>query len=135
MPTTRGSSSSGASAADSQQEVGVSMDADPTPEAIDVDYPVGDLISSYANEGQPIHPNMAHVARVLFSVPASSAVLKREFSTAGRFITEARSRLTAAGDGDVPERKPSVLRVKCRPCHLSRRSRRYLAGFLTLRQS
>ncbi|CAM9430867.1 unnamed protein product, partial [Ectocarpus sp. 8 AP-2014] len=35
-------------------------------------------------------------ARVLLSVPASSAVLERDFSTAGRLITGARSCLSAA---------------------------------------
>ena len=39
---------------------------------------------------------MARVARVLLSVPASAAVLERDFSTAGRLITGSRSRL--AGD-------------------------------------
>ena len=36
---------------------------------------------------------MARVARVLLSVPASAAVLERDFSTAGRLITGSRSRL------------------------------------------
>ena len=39
---------------------------------------------------------MARVARVLLSVPASSAVLKRDFSTAGHLITASRSSLSAA---------------------------------------
>ena len=39
---------------------------------------------------------MARVARVLLSVPASSAVLERDFSTAGRLITGSRSSLSAA---------------------------------------
>ncbi|CAN0477413.1 unnamed protein product, partial [Ascophyllum nodosum] len=36
---------------------------------------------------------MARVARVLLSVPASAAVLERDFSTTGRLITGSRSRL------------------------------------------
>ena len=36
---------------------------------------------------------MARVAEVLLSVPASSAVLERDFSTAGRLTTGSRSRL------------------------------------------
>ena len=48
------------------------------------------------NEGQSIYSNMARVARVLLSVPASSAILEREFSTAGRLITGSRSSLSVA---------------------------------------
>ena len=58
-------------------------------------YPVGDLLSFGANEGQPIHSNMARVTRVLRSVPASSAVLERDFSTAGRLTTGSRRSFTA----------------------------------------
>ena len=39
---------------------------------------------------------MARGARVLLSVPASSAVLERDFSTAGRLLTGACSRLDGA---------------------------------------
>ena len=39
---------------------------------------------------------MARVARVLLSVPASFAVLERDFSAAGRPITSSRSNLSAA---------------------------------------
>ena len=39
---------------------------------------------------------MARAARVLLSVPVSSAVLERDFSTAGRLLTGARSRLGEA---------------------------------------
>ena len=39
---------------------------------------------------------MARVARAVLSVPASSAVLERDFSTAGRLITGSRSSLSAA---------------------------------------
>ncbi|CAN0032778.1 unnamed protein product, partial [Sphacelaria rigidula] len=39
---------------------------------------------------------MARAARVLMSVPALSAVLERDFSTAGRLITGSRSRLDSA---------------------------------------
>ena len=39
---------------------------------------------------------MARVARVLHSAPASSAVLERDFSIAGRLITDSWSSLSAA---------------------------------------
>ena len=57
------------------------------------DYPMEELLPFWANEGKTLYPNMARVARVLLSVPGSSAVLERDFSTAGRLITGARSRL------------------------------------------
>ena len=57
------------------------------------DYPMEELLPFWANEGKALYPNMARVARVLLSVPGSSAVLERDFSTAGRLITGARSRL------------------------------------------
>ena len=57
------------------------------------DYPLLVLLSFWAGEGRALYPNMARVARVLLSVPASAAVLERDFSTAGRLITESRSRL------------------------------------------
>lgn len=60
------------------------------------DYPLADLLPFWINEGLSIYPNMARVARVLLSVPASSAVLERDFSTAGRLITGSRSSLSAA---------------------------------------
>ena len=60
------------------------------------DYPVGDLLEFWTKEGRSLYPNMARAARVLLSVPASSAVLERDFSTAGRLITESRSKLDAA---------------------------------------
>ena len=58
------------------------------------DYPLGALLSFWAGEGRSLYPNMERVARVLLSVPASSLVLERDFSTAGRLITGSRSRLT-----------------------------------------
>ncbi|CAN0335975.1 unnamed protein product, partial [Ectocarpus sp. 4 AP-2014] len=51
------------------------------------------LLSFWAGEGQSLYPNMARAARVLLSVPATSAVLERDFSTAGRLLTPSRSRL------------------------------------------
>ena len=57
------------------------------------DYPLSVLLSFWAGEGRAPYPNMARVARVLLSVPASAAVLERDFSTAGRLITGSRSRL------------------------------------------
>ena len=57
------------------------------------DYPLSALLSFWAREGRALYPNMARVARVLLSVPASAAVLERDFSTAGRLITGSRSRL------------------------------------------
>lgn len=57
------------------------------------DYPLHELLSFWAGEGQSLYPHMARVARVLLSVPASSAVLERDFSMAGRVITGSRSRL------------------------------------------
>ena len=57
------------------------------------DYPLSVLLSFWAGEGRALYPNMARVARVLLSVPASAAVLERDFSTAGRLITGSRSRL------------------------------------------
>ena len=57
------------------------------------DYPLSVLLSFWAGEGRAPYPNMARVARVLLSVPASAAVLERDFSTAGRLITGSRSLL------------------------------------------
>ena len=57
------------------------------------DYPLSVLLSFWAGEGRALYLNMARVARVLLSVPASAAVLERDFSTAGRLITGSRSRL------------------------------------------
>ena len=57
------------------------------------DYPLGELLSFWAGEGQSLYSNMARVARVLLPVLASSAVLERDFSTAGRLITGSCSRL------------------------------------------
>ncbi|CAM9220072.1 unnamed protein product, partial [Hapterophycus canaliculatus] len=59
------------------------------------DYPVGDLLEFWASSGQAVYPHMARVARVLLSVPASSAVLEKDFSTAGRLVTGPYSRLSA----------------------------------------
>ncbi|CAN0460221.1 unnamed protein product, partial [Ectocarpus fasciculatus] len=56
-------------------------------------YPLRSLLSFWAGEGQSLYPNMARAARVLLSVPATSAVLERDFSTAGRLLTPSRSRL------------------------------------------
>ena len=42
------------------------------------DYTVGDLLVYWAKEGKSIYPNMARAARVLLSVPTSSAVLERD---------------------------------------------------------
>ena len=50
------------------------------------DYQLSALLSFWAGEGRALYPNMARVARVLLSVPASAA--ERDFSTAG-----SRSRL------------------------------------------
>ncbi|CAN0496206.1 unnamed protein product, partial [Ectocarpus sp. 8 AP-2014] len=60
------------------------------------EYPIEVLLEFWRGEGQALYPKMARAARVLLSVPASSAVLERDFSTAGRLITGARSRLNAA---------------------------------------
>ena len=60
------------------------------------DYPMGDLLQFWAKEGRSLYPNMARAARVLLSVPTSSAVFEWDFSTTGRLITESRSRLDAA---------------------------------------
>ena len=60
------------------------------------DYPVGDLLVFWAKGGKSIYPKMARAARVLLSVPASSSVLERDFSTVGRLLTGARSRPDAA---------------------------------------
>ena len=57
------------------------------------DYPLSVLLSFWAGEGRALYLNMARVARVLLSVPASAVVLERDFSTAGRLITGSRSRL------------------------------------------
>lgn len=58
------------------------------------DYPTEDLLQFWASEGQALYPNMARVARVLLSVPASSAVIERDFSTAGHLATGTGSRLS-----------------------------------------
>ena len=57
------------------------------------DYPLSVLLSFWAGEGRALYPNMARVSRVLLSMPASAAVLERDFSMAGRLITGSRSRL------------------------------------------
>ena len=62
-------------------------------DARSTDYPMGALLSFWAGGGRSPYPNMARVARVLLAVPASSAVLERDFSTAGRLIIGSRSRL------------------------------------------
>lgn len=50
------------------------------------EYPVAYLLSFWANER--VHfPNMARVAQVLLSLPASSAVVERDFSATGRLVT------------------------------------------------
>ena len=62
-------------------------------DARSTDYPLGALLSFWAGEGRSFYPNMARVARVLLSVPAFSAVLERDFSTARHLITGSRSQL------------------------------------------
>ncbi|CAM9998085.1 unnamed protein product, partial [Sphacelaria rigidula] len=54
------------------------------------------LLDFWAGEGGSLYPNMARTARVLTSMPASSAVLERDLSTAGRRITGSRGRLDLA---------------------------------------
>ena len=49
------------------------------------EYPVAYLLSFWDNE-RVHYPNMARVARVLLSLPASSTVVERDFSTAGRLL-------------------------------------------------
>ena len=56
-------------------------------------YPLGALLSFWVGEGRLLYPNMARVARVVLSVPVSSAILERDFSTAWRLITGSRSLL------------------------------------------
>ncbi|CAN0262981.1 unnamed protein product, partial [Scytosiphon promiscuus] len=63
--------------------------------ALLTDYPVGDLLDFWADSGQAVYPHMARVARILLSVPASSAVLERDFSTAGRLATGPYDRVSA----------------------------------------
>ena len=58
--------------------------------------PLSTMLEYWGGEGGRLYPNLARAARVLLSVPASSAVLERDLSTAGRLITETRSRLDAA---------------------------------------
>ena len=60
------------------------------------------IIQGYwGGEGARLYPNLARAARVLLSVPASSTVLERAFSTAGRLITGACSRFdTAYANGE-----------------------------------
>ncbi|CAM9933951.1 unnamed protein product, partial [Sphacelaria rigidula] len=55
--------------------------------------PVSLMHNYWASEGSQKFLNTARAARVLLSVPASSAVLERDFSTAGRLITASRSRI------------------------------------------
>ena len=59
------------------------------------DYPFGDLLEFWAKEGRSLYPNIARTARILLSLPVSSVVLERDFSTAGRLITGFRSKLDA----------------------------------------
>ncbi|CAM9952428.1 unnamed protein product, partial [Sphacelaria rigidula] len=54
------------------------------------------MLRYWSSEGSRLYPIMARAARVLLSIPASAAVLERDFSTAGRLITGCRNRLDAA---------------------------------------
>ncbi|CAM9868832.1 unnamed protein product, partial [Laminaria digitata] len=53
------------------------------------------LLSFWANE-RVHYPNMARVAQVLLSLPASSAVVEKDFSTAGRLLPGSGSGSDAA---------------------------------------
>ena len=55
-----------------------------------------DLPEFRAKEKRMLNPNMACAARVFLSLPASSAILERDFSPAGRLIAVSRGRLDAA---------------------------------------
>lgn len=65
-------------------------------EAEFADFPASSTIAYWQTEGKKLFPNMARAARVLLSVPASSAVIERDFSSAGRLETGCRSRADAA---------------------------------------
>lgn len=66
----------------------------------------------------PLFPSMARASRLLMNVPVLSAVLERDFSSAGRLITECQSRLDAAyaemvillnlGRGHIPDEVPAL---------------------------
>ncbi|CAM9189703.1 unnamed protein product, partial [Sphacelaria rigidula] len=54
------------------------------------------MLQHWSSEGSRTYPHVARAARVLLSITASSAVLERDFRTAGRLITGCRNRLDAA---------------------------------------
>ncbi|CAM9584747.1 unnamed protein product [Sphacelaria rigidula] len=58
--------------------------------------PVDDMLRYWSSEGSRLYPLMARATRALLSIPASAAVLERDFSTTGRLITGCRNRLDAA---------------------------------------
>ena len=92
--------------------------------------PVSLMHNYWASEGSQKFPNMARAARVLLSVPASLAVLERDFSTAGRLITASRSRLDSKyvqvvlflnGSRDIiPDEIPELSETQAR-CGIPRR--------------
>lgn len=58
--------------------------------------PLSLTVAYWGGQGSRQYPNMSRAARVLLSVPASSAVLERDFSSTGRLGTAFRSSLEAA---------------------------------------
>lgn len=59
-------------------------------------FPLSQLMSYWRTDGADLFPNMARVASVLLSVPASSAVVEKDFNTTGRLVSENRSKMDAA---------------------------------------
>lgn len=58
--------------------------------------PLSLTVAYWEGQGSRQYPNMSRAARVLLSVPASSAVLEKDFSSTGRLGTGSRSRLDVA---------------------------------------
>ena len=58
-------------------------------------------VLSWWKEHATRFPNVAHIARSILSIPASSAASERDFSTAGFVVSERRSQLKPATVDDI----------------------------------
>lgn len=80
--------------------------------------PISGMLNYWAGEGVNHYPRIARAARVLLSLPASSAVVEHDFSTCGRLADVSRSREDAAyaemvlflhgNQEDIPEKVPAL---------------------------
>lgn len=58
-------------------------------------------VLSWWREHERLFPNVAHIARSILSIPASSAASERDFSCAGYVIQERRSQLRPSTVDDI----------------------------------